>query len=327
MSTSRGPEPGADGPDPEEGGSSPQAAGPSPEAADPEVAGSEAADPEVAGSEAADPEVAGSEPADPEVAGSEPADPEVAGSEAADPEVAGSEGGPSQPEAGQAGLGSEGPEPFEGAGEDPGGRPPGWSGRTAGNRREPGGWLSRVRSVARPQEIDESEPVNPVSDEDLVRALYAEHAAPLLRYALRMTDGDRQRAEDIVQETLLRAWMHPEAIADRPARPWLFAVARNLAVDAHRARKARPHEVGESALSLVAVPDEADRVLESWAVADALGALRPDHRRVLLETYYRGRSVAEAATVLGIPAGTVKSRAFYALRALKLALEERGLAP
>ena len=79
--------------------------------------------------------------------------------------------------------------------------------------------------------------------------------------------------------------------------------------------------------NLVPVPDEADRVLESWAVADALAALRPDHRQVLLETYYRGRSVAEAAIVLGVPAGTVKSRAFYALRALKLALEERGLAP
>ena len=166
-----------------------------------------------------------------------------------------------------------------------------------------------------------------VSDESLVRALYAEHAAPLLRYAMRLTDGDRQRAEDIVQETLFRAWRHPEAIADRPARPWLFAVARNLAVDAHRARKARPQEVGEGALQLVPVPDEAERVLESWAVADALSALRPEHRRVLLETYYLGRSVAEAAAVLGIPAGTVKSRTFYALRALKLALEERGLAP
>ncbi|HXZ72773.1 MAG TPA: sigma-70 family RNA polymerase sigma factor [Streptosporangiaceae bacterium] len=170
-------------------------------------------------------------------------------------------------------------------------------------------------------------PKGRVSDESLVRELYAEHAAPLLRYALRMTDGDRQRAEDIVQETLFRAWQHPEAIAERPARPWLFAVARNLAVDAHRARKARPLEVGEGALELVPVPDEADRVLESWAVADALATLRPEHRRVLLETYYLGRSVAEASVVLGIPAGTVKSRAFYALRALKLALEERGLAP
>lgn len=166
-----------------------------------------------------------------------------------------------------------------------------------------------------------------VSDDDLVRALYTEHAAPLLRYALHLTSGDRQRAEDIVQETLLRAWLHPQAIVSRPARPWLFAVAKNLAVDAHRARQARPHEVGEAALQLTAVPDGADRALESWAVADALRSLRSEHRMVLLETYYRGRSVAEAAAVLGIPAGTVKSRTFYALRALKLALEERGLAP
>lgn len=160
-----------------------------------------------------------------------------------------------------------------------------------------------------------------------MRALYAEHAAPLLRYALRLTNGDRQRAEDIVQETLLRAWMHPEAISDRPARPWLFAVAHNLSVDAHRARRSRPPEVADGALALFPVPDEADRVLESWAVGDALRVLRPEHRQVLVQTYYLGRSVAEAALALGIPAGTVKSRTFYALRALKLALEERGLAP
>ena len=147
------------------------------------------------------------------------------------------------------------------------------------------------------------------------------------RYALHLTSGDRQRAEDIVQETLLRAWLHPDAIAERPARPWLFAVARNLAVDAYRARRARPHEVGEAALELIPAPDEADRALESWAVADALKALRPEHRGVLLETYYRGQSVAEAAVGSAYRPGTVKSRTFYALRALKLALEERGLAP
>jgi RNA polymerase sigma-70 factor, ECF subfamily len=165
------------------------------------------------------------------------------------------------------------------------------------------------------------------SDEDLMRALYNEHAGPLLRYAMHLMSGDRQRAEDIVQETLLRAWQHPEAIADRPARPWLFAVARNLAIDAYRAKRARPHEVGEAALEVLPGSDDADRALESWAVADALRELRPEHRNVLLETYYRGKSVAEAASALGIPAGTVKSRTFYALRALRLALEERGLAP
>src|SRR5450759_1971653 len=146
-------------------------------------------------------------------------------------------------------------------------------------------------------------PTGPVSDEMLVRTLYAEHAAALLRYALHLTSGDRQRAEDIVQETLLRAWLHPQAIVSRPARPWLFAVAKNLAVDAYRARQSRPHEVGEAALQLTAVPDGVDRALESWAVADAIRSLRLEHRAVLLETYYRGRSVAQAAAVLGIPAG------------------------
>ena len=166
-----------------------------------------------------------------------------------------------------------------------------------------------------------------VADEAFVRALYAEHGGALLRYALHLTGGDRQRAEDLVQETIVRAWRHPEALADRPARPWLFAVARNLAVDSYRARQARPPETGQAALELLPSDDDADRTLESWAVADALASLRPDHRRVIVETYYRGCSVAEAAATLGIPAGTVKSRTFYALKALKLALQERGLAP
>ena len=166
-----------------------------------------------------------------------------------------------------------------------------------------------------------------VADEAFVRALYAEHGAALMRYALHLMSGDRQRAEDLVQETIVRAWRHPDALADRPARPWLFAVARNLAVDSYRARQARPAEMGEAALNLLPSDDDADRTLESWAVADALATLRPDHRRVIVETYYRGCSVAEAAATLGIPPGTVKSRTYYALKALRLALQERGLAP
>ncbi|SEG79264.1 RNA polymerase sigma-70 factor, ECF subfamily [Thermomonospora echinospora] len=166
------------------------------------------------------------------------------------------------------------------------------------------------------------------ADERLLRALYAEHGGPLLGYALRLTGGDRQQAEDVVQETLVRAWRHPEALTGRPVRPWLFTVARNLVVDAHRARQSRPPETGlHEHAALPDGGDDIDRALESWMVAEALADLSPPHRAVLLETYYRGRSVAEAAKVLGIPAGTVKSRTYYALRALKLALEERGLAP
>lgn len=168
--------------------------------------------------------------------------------------------------------------------------------------------------------------ISPAEDAAL-RLLYEQHAAPLLGYALRLTSGDRGRAEDIVQETLLRAWRHPQALDPErgPVRSWLFTVARNVAVDAHRARRARPVEVGDDALAVVPAVDEVEQALDRWLVADALATLSPDHRAVVVETYYRGRSVAEAAAVLGVPQGTVKSRTFYALRALRLALQERGV--
>ncbi|HEV7187186.1 MAG TPA: sigma-70 family RNA polymerase sigma factor [Blastococcus sp.] len=165
------------------------------------------------------------------------------------------------------------------------------------------------------------------TDEESLRALYDEHAPALLGYALRLTDGDRVRAEDIVQETLLRAWRNLDRLDgnDGPVRPWLFTVAQHLAIDAHRARRARPAEVGDAALAAVPGLDELEGTLDRIIVTDALGALSHEHRAVIVETYYRGRSVAEAARVLGIPPGTVKSRCYYALRALKLALAERGV--
>jgi len=163
--------------------------------------------------------------------------------------------------------------------------------------------------------------------EDSLRALYDQHAPVLLAYALRLTDGDRTRAEDIVQETLLRAWRNLDRLDERagPVRPWLFTVAQHLAIDAHRARRARPPEVGEAALASVPDLDSVEGTLDRIIVTDALGSLSQEHRAVIVETYYRGRTVAEAAAALGIPPGTVKSRCYYALRALKLALAERGV--
>jgi RNA polymerase sigma-70 factor, ECF subfamily len=162
-----------------------------------------------------------------------------------------------------------------------------------------------------------------------MRALYDEYAGPLLGYVVRLTGGDRQRAEDVVQETLLRAWRHPEAVT-RPGcsvRAWLCTVARNVTVDAVRAQRSRPPETWGDPPAVPDADDQLERVLLSWEIAESLAVLRPEHRTVLVETYFRGRSVAEAARVLGIPAGTVKSRTYYALRALRLVLEERGLAP
>lgn len=162
-----------------------------------------------------------------------------------------------------------------------------------------------------------------------MRALYAEHGAALLGYSMRLTSGHRERAEDLVQETLIRAWRHPESLDPQrgAVRPWLFAVVRNLAVDAHRARLARPAETGDEPVADLPADDDLERALLAWEVADALARLSPEHRAALVEVYYRGHSVAEAAQVLGVPAGTVKSRTFYALRALRLVLEEKGLVP
>ncbi len=166
------------------------------------------------------------------------------------------------------------------------------------------------------------------SQSDLMQELHDEHASALWGYSLRLTNGDRPRAQDVVQETLLRAWRNPK-ILDQPqgsTRAWLFTVARNLVIDEWRSRRARLEVSTAEPPERAPVDDETDQLLQSWVVADALSRLSQDHRLVLVECYYRGRSVAEAARRLDIPEGTVKSRTHYALRALRLALEEMGVA-
>lgn len=154
-------------------------------------------------------------------------------------------------------------------------------------------------------------------------ALQREHGRPFA-LLLRLCDGDRQRAEDLVQETLVRAWQHPEALRAEnfdSVRPWLLTVARRLAIDARRARQARPAEVGDAVLENARViSDHAERAAATLDVREAVKTLTPEHREVLVLVYFQGASVAEAAAALGIPPGTVKSRAYYALRALRRVL-------
>jgi RNA polymerase sigma-70 factor (ECF subfamily) len=160
----------------------------------------------------------------------------------------------------------------------------------------------------------------------LMRALHEEYAASLWRYALRLTGGDAARSQDIVQETLLRAWRHPSVLdqSSGSARGWLFTVARHLVIDDWRTRRSQL-EVLTSDLPEPETSDGTEELLQSWVVADALGRLSDEHRAVIVECYYRGRSVAQAARVLDIPEGTVKSRTHYALRALRLELDEMGV--
>ncbi|MEO3760851.1 sigma-70 family RNA polymerase sigma factor [Mycobacterium sp. B14F4] len=164
----------------------------------------------------------------------------------------------------------------------------------------------------------------------VMRVLYEEHAAAIWRYAVRLT-GDTARAEDVVQETLLRAWRHPEVTADseRSARAWLFTVARNLVIDERRSARFRS-ESGTADMEKAADrpgPDEVESALNRMLLGEAIGALSEDHRAVIRRAYYQGWTTAQIAADLKIAEGTVKSRLHYGVRALKLRLQEMGVTP
>ncbi len=168
------------------------------------------------------------------------------------------------------------------------------------------------------------------ADERLIRELYDRYAPALLGYVSGLVNGDRQRAEDVVQETLLRAWRHPEVLTDgtRTPRAWLFTVARNIVIDSHRARGSRPAEVlDDNAGDSVSDDGGIDQALLRYELLDALEALSAAHRDVLVLVFYEGRSMGEVAALLGVPEGTVKSRCHYAMRSLKVQCQERGLVP
>jgi RNA polymerase sigma-70 factor, ECF subfamily len=157
-----------------------------------------------------------------------------------------------------------------------------------------------------------------------IRQLYSCHAKALHGYVERFCP-DRASADDIVQETFIRAWHRlPELSADdRPIRPWLFRVARNLLIDAHRAARSRPMIVQSQLATDAGTDSGLDQVLDRQLVSAALQQLSPAHRTVLVETFYHGGSLVTVARQLGIPHGTARSRLHYALHALRQQLQEQ----
>jgi RNA polymerase sigma-70 factor (ECF subfamily) len=177
----------------------------------------------------------------------------------------------------------------------------------AGDRRHPGGQRSLTEAA----------------DEAGLRVAFLAHGGELYGYARRSL-GDSGAAEDVVQETFIRAWRARDRFDTSlgTLRTWLFTIARRVVIDQARSRAIRQADPLPADLALA--DDEVERAMTSWQVEEALRRLRPEHREVLIETYYRGRSGRDVATALGIPEGTVRSRLFYGLRSLRLTLDEMG---
>src|SRR4249919_2454535 len=165
-------------------------------------------------------------------------------------------------------------------------------------------------------------PAGALTRERDVREAYAAHAGELYGFASRSL-GDSGLAEEAVQETFLRAWRAGERFDPElgSLRTWLFAILRNIVIDLGRARAVRPR-VAEGGVEPAVEP--VDEALLGWQIEEAMRRIGDQHRQVLVETYYKERPYAEVAAELGVPEGTVKSRVYYGLRALRVALEEIG---
>lgn len=170
-----------------------------------------------------------------------------------------------------------------------------------------------------------------MGDERGIELAYQAHGAELYRFALRGL-GDAGAAQDVVQETFLRAWR----AADRydPAlsslRVWLFAIARNALIDHHRALSARPwnrHVLDPTTTPEPGVEDPTEQLVRTWVVSEALQRLSSEHRNALVETHLKGRAYADVAGELGVPVGTLRSRVFYGMKALRVIMDEMGVTP
>jgi len=155
--------------------------------------------------------------------------------------------------------------------------------------------------------------------------LYETHAGPLFRFLVQVTLRDRLLAEDLFQETMLRAWRNIDTVPTEAdsVRRWLFTVGRRVAIDAARGRRTRPQEteLTDAVAARLVSDDQTEAVMAAEAVRRALPGLSDDHREILVELYLRDGTIEDVAKRLGIPKGTVKSRAYYALKSLRTAFD------
>lgn len=157
-----------------------------------------------------------------------------------------------------------------------------------------------------------------------VAELYRRYGGRLYRFGVQLL-GDTGLAEELVQECFIRLWRTAGRfdLSRGPVAAYLFVIARSIGADLRKRPSSRPLEPVDEA-QVPPQPDSADRIVETLMVRDALESLSAAHREVLMLVHEEGLTQSQIAERLGLPLGTVKSRMFHGLRALRTALAQRG---
>ncbi|MCC7250966.1 sigma-70 family RNA polymerase sigma factor [Hyphomicrobium sp.] len=165
-------------------------------------------------------------------------------------------------------------------------------------------------------------------DREALKDIYGRHHMRIYRFLVRMT-GNEGMAEDIMNEVFLAAWQGASRYEGRSAPlTWLLSIAHNKAASRMRKRQAATALLDAAAdvADLADTPDiVAQKEDKGRLIRQCMDALSSEHRTIVDLVYYQERSVAEAAEILGIPEGTVKTRMFHARKKLSELLAARGV--
>lgn len=166
-------------------------------------------------------------------------------------------------------------------------------------------------------------------DEEALRRLYLDYRPRLRRYLWHQLDGDATSVEEALQDVFLAVWRTASGYrAEARVSTWLYQIAHNVALSARRRLARRPDSLwlntstnesdDNDVLHWTDIANDTldDRVLNRLSLDDALDSLSPKHREVLSLVFQHGFSLDEAARILDVPTGTVKSRISYARKAL-----------